>query len=160
MPAEIVGYGSSSDAVGIADVRSDGKGAILAMEKALSDADVSPAEIDYINAHGTGGQVSDRVEATAVKELFGQVASSIPVSANKSMIGNAISAAGAIEGIATILCVENDVVPPTINLEEPDPECDLDYVSRRKREVEVKAALSNSFGLNGRSCCLVFRKVG
>lgn len=156
--AELAGYGSSCDAYRITDEAPDGRGAILAMRQAIEDAALSSEEIDYVNAHGTSTSMNDRVETAAIKAVFGQRAYGIPVSSIKSMIGHTISAAGAIELITCILALRDQILPPTINYEFPDPECDLDYVPNRARSAPVNAALSNSFGFGGHNDCLVVKR--
>ncbi len=157
--AEIVGYGMSSDAYHITMPDETGEGAALAMERALKDAGVSPEEVDYINAHGTSTPLNDRTETLAIKRVFGDAAYRIPISSNKSMIGHLLGAAGAVEAIFTVLSIYHGIIPPTINHENPDPECDLDYVPNHAREKEIKVAISNSFGFGGVNACLAFRKV-
>lgn len=157
--AELAGYGTSCDAYRITDEAPDGRGANLAMRRALADASLSPVDIDYINAHGTSTPMNDRVETMAIKSVFGRRAYEIPVSSTKSMIGHAISAAGAIELITCVLALRDRIVPPTINYEIPDPDCDLDYVPNRARKTRVDIALSNSFGFGGHNDCLVVRRV-
>ncbi|MDP8247983.1 MAG: beta-ketoacyl-[acyl-carrier-protein] synthase II [Candidatus Tritonobacter lacicola] len=152
---EIGGYGASSDAYRVTDVPPDGHGAIAAMRAALSDAVLAPADIGYINAHGTSTLINDVVETTAIKEVFGEEAYRIPVSSTKSMTGHLIAAAGAIELIACLLVLRHGVIPPTINQERSDPGCDLDYVPNAAREHAVAAALSNSFGFGGQNICLI-----
>ena len=153
--AELAGYGASCDAYRITDEAPDGHGAVLAMRRALADASLSPEEIDYINAHGTSTPMNDRIETQAIKEVFGARAREIPISSTKSMIGHTISAAGAIEVVACVLALRDQIAPPTINYEFPDPDCDLDYVPNQAREVRIEAALSNSFGFGGHNDCLV-----
>ena len=155
--AELAGYGTSCDAYRITDEAPDGRGAIAAMTKALVDASVAPTEIGYINAHGTSTSMNDRVETQAIKAVFGEHAFLIPVSSTKSMIGHAISAAGAIELITCVLGLKHQVIPPTINYESPDPDCDLDFVPNEARQASVKAAMSNSFGFGGHNDCLVVK---
>ncbi len=157
--AEIIGYGMSSDAYHITMPDENGEGAALALERALRDANVSKDEVDYINAHGTSTPLNDKTETLAIKKVFGDRAYKIPISSNKSMIGHLLGAAGAVEAIFTIKAIEEGVIPPTINYENPDPECDLDYVPNEAREKEIKVAVSNSFGFGGVNACLVFRKV-
>ena len=157
--AEIVGYGMSSDAYHITMPDETGEGSALAMERALKDAGVSPEEVDYINAHGTSTPLNDRTETLAIKRVFGDAAYRIPISSNKSMIGHLLGAAGAVEAIFTVLSIYHGIIPPTINHENPDPECDLDYVPNHAREKEIKVAISNSFGFGGVNACLAFRKV-
>jgi 3-oxoacyl-[acyl-carrier-protein] synthase II len=157
--AELAGYGTSCDAYRITDEAPGGRGAILAMRRALEDASLSPEQIDYVNAHGTSTLMNDRVETLAIKTIFGEHAQKIPVSSTKSMIGHTISAAGAIEIITCILSLRDQILPPTINYEFPDPECDLDYVPNQARPGRVNAALSNSFGFGGHNDCLVVRRI-
>jgi len=130
-------------------------GAFRAMKWALEDAGVRPDEVDYINAHGSSTPISDVIETRAIKRLFGGRAYAIPVNSTKSMIGHAMGGAGAIEAAVSVLTIEQGLVHPTINLENPDPECDLDYVPEGARRVDVRIALSNSFGLGGQNACLV-----
>jgi 3-oxoacyl-[acyl-carrier-protein] synthase II len=156
--AELAGYWSSCDAYRITDEAPDGRGAVLAMRRALEDASFSPSQIDYINAHGTSTFMNDRVETAAIKAVFGKRAYEIPVSSTKSMIGHTISAAGAIELITCVLSLRDQIIPPTINYEFPDPECDLDYVPNQARPARVEAALSNSFGFGGHNDCLVVKR--
>jgi 3-oxoacyl-[acyl-carrier-protein] synthase II len=128
------------------------------MARALEAAALTPGDVDYINAHGTSTQMNDRVETLAVKTLLGQRAHRVPVSSIKSMLGHAVSAAGAVEAVACSLALRDQVVPPTINLENSDPQCDLDYVPNAARSARVDVALSNSFGFGGHNDCLVFRR--
>jgi len=157
--AEITGYGSSFDAFGITRPEPEGKGAVLSMSAALREARLDPADIDYINAHGTSTRLNDLMETVAVKRVFGHRASSIPISSQKSMIGHLIGASGAVEAAATALSLQRGVVPPTINLATPDPECDLDYVPNTSREMPLASALSNSFGFGGQNASLVMTRV-
>ena len=157
--AELAGYGTSCDAYRITDEAPDGRGAILAMRRALEDASLSPEEIGYINAHGTSTRMNDRIETHAIKAVFGQRAYEMPVSSTKSMIGHTISAAGAIELITCVLALRDQIIPPTINYEFRDPDCDLDYVPNRARPARVEAALSNSFGFGGHNDCLVVQRL-
>lgn len=156
--AELAGYGTSCDAYRVTDEAPDGRGAILAMRRALEDAHLSPNQIGYVNAHGTSTAMNDRVETLAIKTVFGKRAYEIPVSSTKSMIGHTISAAGAIELITCVLALRDQMVPPTINYEFPDPECDLDYVPNRARQGRLEAVLSNSFGFGGHNDCLVVKR--
>lgn len=156
--AELVGYGTSCDAYRVTDEEPNGRGAILAMRRAIEDAGLSANEIGYINAHGTSTPMNDRVETLAIKAVFDRSAYEIPVSSTKSMIGHTISAAGAIELITAVLAVRDQIIPPTINYEFPDPECDLDYVPNQARAAKVEAVLSNSFGFGGHNDCLVVRR--
>ncbi len=155
---ELCGYGTSCDAYRLTDEDPEGRGAILAMERALMSAGIGPEAVDYINAHGTSTQMNDRVETLAIKALFGARAYRIPVSSIKSMLGHAVSAAGAIEAVACLLALRDQALPPTINQEVPDPQCDLDYVPNAARPAAVRVALSNSFGFGGHNDCLVFRQ--
>jgi 3-oxoacyl-[acyl-carrier-protein] synthase II len=153
--AELRGYGTSCDAYRITDEAPDGRGAILAMRRAIKDAGLATDEIGYINAHGTSTPMNDRIETHAVKNVFGAGSRQIPVSSVKSMIGHTISAAAAIELVTCVLALDEKVLPPTINYEFPDPECDLDYVPNQARTKTVDAILSNSFGFGGHNDCLV-----
>ena len=156
--AEIVGYGMSSDAFHITAPDESGHGAAKSMRAALKDAGLSPQDINYINAHGTSTRLNDVTETKAIKTVFGEHAYKIPVSSTKSMTGHMLGAAGAAEAIYSILAVSRDYVPPTINYEVPDPECDLDYVPNRGREMSVNYAMSNSFGFGGTNATLVVKK--
>ena len=153
--AEVLGYACSSDAGHSAAPDSEGRGAANAMLWALQDADCPPERIGYINAHGTGTQVNDAMETKAIKRVFGERAYRIPVSSTKSMIGHCMGGSGALEAIACIRTMEDGILHPTINLETPDPACDLDYVPNQARPADVQATLSNSFGLGGQNACLV-----
>jgi 3-oxoacyl-[acyl-carrier-protein] synthase II len=157
--AEVTGYGSSFDAFGITRPEPEGKGAALSMMAALREARVDASDVDYINAHGTSTKLNDLMETVAVKKVFGHRAPSIPMSSQKSMIGHLIGASGAVEAAATALSLERGVVPPTINLATPDPECDLDYVPNTAREIPVRTAISNSFGFGGQNASLVMTRV-
>ncbi len=156
--AEVAGFCVTDDAYHMVMPDDDGGGAARAMRGALDDAQVKPEEIDYINAHGTSTQLNDRSETRAIKQVFGEHAYRVPISSTKSMIGHLIGAAGAVEAIATILAMNRGMVHPTINLEHPDPDCDLDYVPNQARRVRVEVALSNSFGFGGQNACIVFKK--
>lgn len=153
--AEVLGQASSSDAYHVAIPDPDGAGAIRAMKWALRDARVDTGEIQYVNAHGSSTPVNDSVETLALKKLFGEYAYNIPISSTKSMIGHCMGGAGALEAIATIMTLHTQKIHPTINYNEPDPECDLDYVPNVARDARVRAAMSNSFGLGGQNACLV-----
>ncbi|MGQ9654643.1 MAG: beta-ketoacyl-[acyl-carrier-protein] synthase family protein, partial [Thermodesulfobacteriota bacterium] len=157
--AEIIGYGSNNDAYHVTAPDPDGIGAAHCMSMALRDAGLSPEDIDYINAHGTSTTLNDIAETRAIKRLFGERAYKIPISSNKSMIGHLWGAAGAVEAIATILTIQEQVIPPTINLTNPDPECDLDYVPNTVRQRNIGHALSNSFGFGGTNAVLAFKAV-
>jgi 3-oxoacyl-[acyl-carrier-protein] synthase II len=157
--AEIAGYGACNDAYHVVAPCADGEGAIRAMGWALEDADVTPDEVDYINAHGTSTKINDSAETLAIKKMFGQQAYRIPVSATKSMIGHAFGAAGALESVACLEAMRHGVIPPTINYEHPDPDCDLDYVPNEARRADVRVALKNSFGFGGQNACLLFERL-
>jgi 3-oxoacyl-[acyl-carrier-protein] synthase II len=156
--AEIVGYGMTCDAYHMTSPVPDGSGATRSIELALKDAGLTPAEIGYINAHGTSTVVNDPTETRAIKKALGASAYGIPVSSTKSMTGHLLGGSGGIEAVATVMAIANDRVPPTLNLDVPDPECDLDYVPGESREVVVGAALSNSFGFGGHNVTLAFKK--
>jgi 3-oxoacyl-[acyl-carrier-protein] synthase II len=153
--AEVLGHASSSDAYHVAQPHPEGEGAIHAMHRALEDAGLAPSDVDYINAHGTSTPINDAVETKAIKEVFGECAYDIPISSTKSMIGHAMGGAGAIEAAVCVKTIEEGIIHPTINLENPDPACDLDYVPGEARQADVRVTLSNSFGLGGQNACLV-----
>ncbi|HHW21091.1 beta-ketoacyl-ACP synthase II [Thermodesulfovibrio thiophilus] len=156
--AELVGYGMSSDAYHITAPAPAGTGGASCMKMALNDAGISPEEVDYINAHGTGTKQGDELETQAIKTVFGEHAYKLSVSSTKSMTGHLLGAAGGVEAIFTILSIYEDIVPPTINLDNPDPECDLDYVPYKPRKKQVRYAMSNSFGFGGTNASLLFKK--
>jgi 3-oxoacyl-[acyl-carrier-protein] synthase II len=156
--AEIVGYGLSGDAYHMAAPPEDGAGAARSMQMALRDAEMNPEDIDYINAHGTSTPLNDVVETRAIKKVFGGHASRLAISSTKSMTGHMLGGAGGIESVFTALTVHHGVIPPTINLENPEPECDLDYVPNQARERQVRAAVSNSFGFGGTNAVLVMKR--
>jgi 3-oxoacyl-[acyl-carrier-protein] synthase II len=156
--AELVGYGMSGDAYHITLPPEDGRGAHRVMLNALTDAGVGGDEVGYINAHGTSTPPNDKIETRAIKHLFGDHARKLPISSTKSMIGHLLGAAGAVEAGITALVVERGIIPPTINYENPDPDCDLDYVPNKMREANVRYALSNSFGFGGTNASLLFKK--
>jgi 3-oxoacyl-[acyl-carrier-protein] synthase II len=156
--AEIVGYGMTADAYHITAPPDNGEGAVRCMELAIRDAGVAKEDIGYINAHGTS-TFADKVETMAIKQVFGERAYRIPVSSTKSMTGHLLGAAGGIEAAFSVLAIHRGLLPPTINLEHPDPECDLDYVPGRARETSVHVVLSNSFGFGGVNACLLFKKL-
>ena len=156
--AEVVGYGATDDASHITLPAPGGRGAVESMRVAIGDAGLTTEEIDYINAHGTSTPPNDRSETAAIKTLFGERAYRIPVSSTKSMTGHLMGAGGGIEAIATIQAIKTGIVPPTINQEHPDPDCDLDYVPNEARRMEVTVGMSNSFGFGGHNATLVFRR--
>ena len=156
--AELVGYGMSADAFHITAPSEGGEGAVRVMEIALAEAGVSPSEVDYINAHGTSTPYNDSIETAAIKTCFGDQARKLAVSSTKSMTGHLLGAAGGLEAGITALAVHHQTLPPTINLDEPDPECDLDYVPWKCRAARVRHALSNSFGFGGTNAALLFKR--
>ncbi|MFQ6122253.1 MAG: beta-ketoacyl-ACP synthase II [Dehalococcoidales bacterium] len=156
--AEIIGYSATSDAFHITQPSPNGEGATKAVDLALKRAGISPNEVDYINAHGSATVLNDKTETHTIKSVFGESAYRIPISASKSMTGHLLGAAGAIEAITCILAINHGIIPPTINLTDPDPECDLDYVPNKARPVEVTTAISNSFGFGGHNSVLIFRR--
>jgi 3-oxoacyl-[acyl-carrier-protein] synthase II len=156
--AEIVGFGATSDAFHITAPAPEGEGAVRAMKAALRDAGLDSSDVDYVNAHGTSTLLNDKYETAAIKTVFGGHAGDMAVSSTKSMTGHLLGAAGGIETISTALALKNSVIPPTINYETPDPECDLDYVPNQARETKVAAALSNSFGFGGHNAVLALRR--
>lgn len=151
---EVAGYGTTADAYRITDIPPDGHGGIAAMRMAIADAGLTPADIGYVNAHGTSTKVNDRVETTACREVFGERAMQTPVSSTKSMMGHLIAAAGVTEMIVCLMALRDGVLPPTINYETPDPECNLDYVANEARQADVKHVLNNSFGFGGQNVTL------
>lgn len=157
--AEIVGYAATADASHITAPDPVGAGAALAMRRTLEKARVAPDAVSYINAHGTATQLGDVAETLAIKEIFGEAAYRIPVSSTKSMLGHLLGAAGSVEAILCVKAIQEGVAPPTINLEHPDPQCDLDYVKDGARELEVRLALSNSFGFGGHNVSLLFKRL-
>jgi 3-oxoacyl-[acyl-carrier-protein] synthase II len=152
---EILGYGTTADAYRITDIHPEGRGAISCMKMAIADAGISPADIQYVNAHGTSTSVNDRVESLACKLVFGERAYQTPVSSTKSMMGHLIAAAGVTELIVCLMAIRDNVLPPTINYENPDPDCDLDYIPNTARQARCDFALSNSFGFGGQNISLV-----
>ncbi len=155
--AEVAGYGMSGDAWHMTAPPEDGEGAALAMDNALRSAEAEPSEMDYINAHGTSTQVGDVAEARAIRDVFGAHADQLCVSSTKSMVGHLLGAAGAVEAIFTLLAMRDGVAPPTINLDEPDEGCDLDFVPHEARAYPIRTAMSNSFGFGGTNASLLFR---
>jgi len=156
--AEIIGYGLNADAYHMTAPCPDGDGAARCIEMALKDAGIKPEDVDYINAHGTSTPLNDAAETKAIKKVFGEHAYKLMVSSTKSMTGHLLGGAGGLEGVLTVLSLYEGVIPPTINLEEPDPECDLDYVPNQARKADIKIALSNAFGFGGTNACVVFKK--
>ena len=156
--AEVVGYGLSSDAYHVAAPPEDGAGAIRSMRMAIEDAEISPDEIDYVNAHGTSTPLNDRCETTALKTVFGEHAYKFAISSTKSMTGHMLGAAGGIESVFTALSVSDQIAPPTINLLEPSPECDLDYVPNTARNMDIRNAMSNSFGFGGTNGVVIMQR--
>lgn len=156
--AEMAGYGLSADAYHVAAPSADGDGPYRVMVNAVRDAGIQPGELDYINAHGTSTPDGDRIETYAIKKLLGEKAGEVAISSTKSMTGHLLGAAGGLESGITALAVKNDIVPPTINLTDPDPECDLDYVPGDARRIPVRYAMNNSFGFGGTNACVVLRK--
>jgi len=156
--AELVGYGYTGDAYHITAPSPDGDGAVRCMKMAIKDAGLKPEDIEYINAHGTSTPLNDLTETVAIKKVFGDHAKKIPVSATKSMTGHLLGAAGSTEAIFTILSIRDGIMPPTLNYEEPDPQCDLDYVPNVARRKPLKIAMSNAFGFGGTNAALVFKK--
>jgi len=156
--AEIVSYGASSDAYHITQPAKDGRGAVMAIKRALAKAGLKTTDIDYINAHGTSTPLNDEMETRAIKSAFGEHAHNIPVSSTKSMMGHLIGAAGAVEAAICIKVIQSSIIPPTTNLNQPAPECDLDYVPNTARKAKITTALSNSFGFGGHNSVLIFRE--
>ncbi|MDQ5825612.1 MAG: beta-ketoacyl-ACP synthase II [Chloroflexota bacterium] len=157
--AEVVGYGSTNDAYHMAAQLESGAGAAQTMKRALQKAGLQPEEVDYINAHGTGTPLNDRVETLAIKNVFGPAAYELAVSSTKSMTGHMMGAAGAVESLVCALAIRDNCIPPTINLQQPDPDCDLDYVPLTARPAKVDVAMSNSIGLGGHNSCVVLKRV-
>mgnify|MGYP001223598781 FL=1 len=157
--AEVAGWGVSSDAYHLVQPHPDGIGAGKAMSRALDNAEIEPYEVDYINAHGTSTPINDRSETAAIKMVFGKLSYDIPVSSTKSMIGHSLGASGSLEAIACVKSIEDGILHPTINQENSDPECDLDYIPNTARESKIDIAISNSFGFGGQNACLVIKKI-
>jgi 3-oxoacyl-[acyl-carrier-protein] synthase II len=156
--AELVGFGMSGDAFHITSPPDDGHGAVAAMSNALRDAGIDSADVGYVNAHGTSTPQGDVAETNAIKQVFG-ADTRVPVNSTKSMVGHLLGAAGAVEAVFTVLAIKNQVSPPTINLDNPSDDCDLDYVPNEARQMTIDAGLSNSFGFGGTNGTLIFRKV-
>ncbi len=155
---EVAGHASTADAFRLTDSHDEGRGAVASMRRALVDAGLEPEDVDYVNAHGTSTKVNDSVETLALKLALGDHARRVPVSSTKSMTGHLIAAGGAVEAIACLLAIRDNVVPPTVNLDHPDDDCDLDYVPHAARDREVNVAMSNSFGFGGQNTTLVLRR--
>ncbi|MEM9410867.1 MAG: beta-ketoacyl-ACP synthase II [Planctomycetota bacterium] len=156
--AEVIGFGTSCDAGHITSPDSEGRGAAAAMKLALEDAKINPEDIDYINAHGTSTPLGDKAETLAVKKVFGDHAYNVSISSTKSQVGHSLGASGGVELIFAIKAIQNNLIPPTINLENPDPDCDLDYTPNQPRERETKIAMSNSFGFGGHNASIVVKQ--
>jgi 3-oxoacyl-[acyl-carrier-protein] synthase II len=156
--AEVIGYGANGDAYHITAPAPEGEGAARCMRLALKDAGIAPTDVDYINAHGTSTEYNDANETQAIKKVFGEQAFKLAVSSTKSMTGHLLGAAGAVEGVFSVLTLQRGIIPPTINYENPDPECDLDYVPNQARRADVQVVLSNSFGFGGTNACVIFRR--
>ena len=156
--AEVAGYGASADACHVTAPPDGGAGAALAMARALRKAGLQPTDIDYINAHGTSTPLNDKNETLAIKSVFGPHAYRIPISATKSMTGHMFGATGAVEVVICVKVINEEIIPPTINLDNPDPECDLDYVPHVARKATVRTAMTNSFGFGGHNACLIIRR--
>lgn len=156
--AEIVGYGMTADAYHITSPAPGGEGAARCMQMTLKDGSVDPSEVDYINAHGTSTKYGDEIETNAIKTVFREHSYKVAISSTKSMIGHLLGAAGGVEAVITVLSIYNDIITPTINLDKPDPECDLDYVPYKSRKMTINYALTNSFGFGGTNACLLFKK--
>jgi 3-oxoacyl-[acyl-carrier-protein] synthase II len=156
--AEVLGYGASGDAYHITAPAPNGDGAARCMKMAIKDAGIAPTDMGYINAHGTSTKFGDELESIAIKAVFGDFAYNIPVSSTKSMTGHLLGAAGGVEAIISVLAMDRGVLPPTINLENPDPECDLDYIPNTARQKQVDVVMSNSFGFGGTNACLIFKR--
>jgi len=157
--AEVIGYGSSADAYHITAPEETGAGAAVAMQAALDQAGLKPADIDYLNAHGTSTPLNDKSETAAIKRVFGEAACDVPISSTKSMTGHLLGAAGAVEAIVCVKVLQDHILPPTINYENPDPDCDLDYVPNTARRKAVRRAMSNSFGFGGHNACIILAAV-
>ncbi|NMB41597.1 MAG: beta-ketoacyl-ACP synthase II [Firmicutes bacterium] len=155
---EVIGYGMSGDGYHITAPEPEGQGAYLCMERALNDARLSPTDVEYINAHGTSTEYNDKIETLAIKRVFGKYAYNIPISSTKSMLGHLLGAAGGVEMIAILLSMQHGIIPPTINYEHEDPDCDLFYVPNKAITKKFKVAMSNSFGFGGTNACLIVKK--
>jgi 3-oxoacyl-[acyl-carrier-protein] synthase II len=156
--AEVIGYGANGDAHHMTAPAPEGEGAARCMRLSLKDAGIAPSEVDYVNAHGTSTEYNDTNETQAIKKVFGEQAFKLAVSSTKSMTGHLLGAAGAVEGVFSVLALRHGIIPPTINYENPDPDCDLDYVPNQARRADIRVALSNSFGFGGTNACVIFRR--
>jgi 3-oxoacyl-[acyl-carrier-protein] synthase II len=156
--AEVTGYAANTDGFHVIAPNPDPTGSIKAIRQSLADAGTSPGEVSWINAHGTGTPLGDVAETKAIKDVFGEHAYQVPVSANKSMLGHGLGSAGAMESLSCVFSIRDNIIPPTINLDYPDPECDLDYVPHTAREAKVDVVLKNSFGMGNQNACLVFKR--
>ncbi|MGC4032380.1 MAG: beta-ketoacyl-[acyl-carrier-protein] synthase family protein [Tepidisphaeraceae bacterium] len=156
--AEVAGYGSTADAFRITDQHPEGTGAVIAMKEALADAKLEPSAVDYINAHGTGTRENDGNETSAIKQVFGDYAKKVPISSVKSMMGHLIAAAGAMETICCVLALRDQKLPPTMNMDTPDPECDLDYVPNKTRDAKVDVVMSNKYGFGGQNDTIILKR--
>jgi 3-oxoacyl-[acyl-carrier-protein] synthase II len=156
--AELAGFGCTADAGHLVQPEETGSAAAQAMKLALDDAGVPLDEVDYINAHGTSTPLNDAVETAAIKRLFGDRAYQVPISSTKSMIGHSLGASGSLEAVASVMTITQSVIHPTVNFQNPDPSCDLDYVPNQARQQDVRVVLSNAFGFGGQNACLVFRR--
>jgi 3-oxoacyl-(acyl-carrier-protein) synthase len=159
MYAELAGYGTTGDAYHLVAPDPEGQGASSAMQLALENAQISPQEVDYINAHGTGTELNDPIETKAIKHTFGDAAYKVAISSTKSVTGHLLGAASAAEAVITLMAMQHQLLPPTINLTTPDPECDLDYVPLTARPAEIRVAMSNGFGFGGHNASIVLRKL-
>jgi 3-oxoacyl-[acyl-carrier-protein] synthase II len=156
--AEVAGYGATDDAYHITAPNPEATSAVKAMQRAIADAEVKPEEIQYVNAHGTSTNLNDKTETKALKIVFGDHAKKLAISSTKSMTGHLLGAAGVVELIATVLCMQHKLAHPTINYETPDPECDLDYIPNKARPMDIRCALSNSLGFGGHNAVIVVKK--
>lgn len=156
--AELAGYGATSDAFHITQPDENGEGAARAMARAMAQAGIEPREIGYLNAHGTSTPMNDKLETVAIKRAFGDHAKRVAISSTKSALGHLLGAAGAVEAAISIMAMQHGVLPPTVNYETPDPECDLDYIPNIARKAEVDAVMTNSLGFGGHNASLVFRR--
>lgn len=157
--AELIGYGNTADAHHLTAPHPEGEGTILVMQAALNDAGIEPQQVDYINAHGTSTPLNDKIESTAIGNVFGDHANNLKISSNKSMIGHLMAAAGAVECVATVCSVKNQMAPPTINYRDPDPDCPFDYVTKEALALDIDIALTNSFGFGGGNVCLAIQRM-